>query len=80
GKAGLWAIGDVVRGPMLAHKAMAEGVVVADQIAGLAVEPVNFTLIPSVIYTQPEVAWVGENEASLKAAGRAFNKGNSLFA
>ena len=80
GKAGLWAIGDVVRGPMLAHKAMAEGVVVADQIAGLAVEPVNFALIPSVIYTQPEVAWVGENEASLKAAGRAFNKGNSLFA
>ena len=80
GKAGLWAIGDVVRGPMLAHKAMAEGVVVADQIAGLAVEPVNFAQIPSVIYTQPEVAWVGENEASLKAAGRAFNKGNSLFA
>ncbi|MCQ8984447.1 FAD-dependent oxidoreductase [Escherichia albertii] len=80
GKAGLWAIGDVVRGPMLAHKAMAEGVVVADQIAGLTVEPVNFALIPSVIYTQPEVAWVGENEASLKASGRAFNKGNSLFA
>lgn len=80
GKAGLWAIGDVVRGPMLAHKAMAEGVVVADQIAGLAVEPINFALIPSVIYTQPEVAWVGENEASLKAAGRVFNKGNSLFA
>ena len=53
GKAGLWAIGDVVRGPMLAHKAMAEGVVVADQIAGLAVEPINFALIPSVIYTQP---------------------------
>lgn len=80
GKPGLWAIGDVVRGPMLAHKAMAEGLIVADQIVGLSVEPVNFSLIPSVIYTQPEVAWLGENEATLKAAGIPYTKGNSLFA
>ena len=80
GKPGLWAIGDVVRGPMLAHKAMAEGLNVADQIAGLPVEPVNFLLIPSVIYTQPEVAWVGESESTLKASGIDFTKGHSLFA
>lgn len=80
GKSGLWAIGDVVRGPMLAHKAMAEGITVADQIAGLPVEPVNFSLIPSVIYTQPEVAWIGESEATLKASGTPFTKGNALFA
>lgn len=80
GKPGLWAIGDVVRGPMLAHKAMEEGLVVADQIAGLPVEPVNFLLIPSVIYTQPEVAWIGENEVTLKAIGIPFTKGHSLFA
>lgn len=79
GQTGLWAIGDVVRGPMLAHKAMAEGVVVADQIAGLPVEPVNFALIPSVIYTQPEVAWIGDSETALKAAGTPFSKGHSLF-
>ncbi|WP_445335606.1 dihydrolipoyl dehydrogenase [Citrobacter koseri] len=80
GKPGLWAIGDVVRGPMLAHKAMEEGLVVADQIAGLPVEPVNFLLIPFVIYTQPEVAWIGENEVTLKAIGIPFTKGHSLFA
>ncbi|MEN0616212.1 dihydrolipoyl dehydrogenase [Klebsiella indica] len=79
GQTGLWAIGDVVRGPMLAHKAMAEGVVVADQIAGLPVEPVNFALIPSVIYTQPEVAWIGNSETALKATGIPFTKGHSLF-
>ena len=79
GLPGLWAIGDVVRGPMLAHKAMAEGLVVADQIAGMPVEPVNFALIPSVIYTQPEVAWIGEGEIALKAAGVSFSKGHSLF-
>lgn len=79
GQPGLWAIGDVVRGPMLAHKAMAEGIAVADQIAGLPVEPVNFSLIPSVIYTQPEVAWIGESESTLKAAGVPFSKGHSLF-
>ena len=80
GLPGLWAIGDVVRGPMLAHKAMAEGMVVADQIAALPVEPVDFSLIPFVIYTQPEVAWVGANETALKEAGIPFNKGSSLFA
>ncbi|MEC5320667.1 dihydrolipoyl dehydrogenase [Brenneria populi subsp. brevivirga] len=76
----LWAIGDVVRGPMLAHKAMAEGVMVADRIAGNAVEPVNFDLIPWVIYTHPEIAWVGKSETQLKQAGIPFNKGNALFA
>ena len=80
GLPGLWAIGDVVRGPMLAHKAMAEGVVVADQIAGLPVEAVDFALIPSVIYTQPEVAWVGASENALKEAGVPYTKGSSLFA
>ncbi|MEC5320500.1 dihydrolipoyl dehydrogenase [Brenneria populi subsp. brevivirga] len=79
GKPGLWAIGDVVRGPMLAHKAMAEAIVVADRIAGLPVEPVDFSLIPSVIYTQPEVAWVGAGEAALQASGIPFTKGSSPF-
>lgn len=79
GQPGLWAIGDVVRGPMLAHKAMAEGMVVADHIAGVPAEPVNFSLIPSVIYTQPEVAWIGDSEAMLKATGTPYTKGQSLF-
>ncbi|MDY4385381.1 dihydrolipoyl dehydrogenase [Pectobacterium aroidearum] len=76
----LWAIGDVVRGPMLAHKAMAEGVMVADLIAGQAAEPVDFNLIPWVIYTHPEIAWIGQSEAQLKQRGITFNKGNALFA
>lgn len=80
GKPGLWAIGDVVRGPMLAHKASAEGIIVADQIAGLPVQPLDFSLIPSVIYTHPEVAWAGGNEATLKQRGIEVKKGAALFA
>ena len=69
----IWAIGDVVRGPMLAHKASDEGIMVAERIAGQAGR-VNYALIPSVIYTQPEIAWVGETEQALKAAGREYRK------
>ncbi len=69
----VWAIGDVVRGPMLAHKASDEGIMVAERIAGQAGR-VNYALIPSVIYTQPEIAWVGETEQALKAAGSEYRK------
>ncbi len=69
----VWAIGDVVRGPMLAHKASDEGIMVAERIAGQAGR-VNYALIPSVIYTQPEIAWVGETEQALKAAGSKYRK------
>ena len=65
-----WAVGDCVRGPMLAHKGKEEGVAVADRIAGLYGE-VNYKVIPSVIYTAPEIAWVGQTEEQAKAAGRA---------
>ena len=68
---GVWAIGDVVRGPMLAHKAEEEGVAVAERIAGQHGH-VNFNTIPWVIYTSPEIAWVGQTEQQLKAAGRAY--------
>ena len=70
----VWAIGDVVRGPMLAHKAEEEGVAVAERIAGQNGH-VNFNTIPWVIYTHPEIAWVGQNEEQLKAAGRAYKAG-----
>ena len=66
----VWAIGDVVRGPMLAHKAEEEGVAVAERIAGQHGH-VNFNTIPWVIYTSPEIAWVGQNEQQLKAEGRS---------
>lgn len=56
---GVWAIGDVVRGPMLAHKASEEGIMVAERIAGHKPQ-VNYDCIPNVIYTAPEVAWVGK--------------------
>ncbi|HBC56813.1 MAG TPA: dihydrolipoyl dehydrogenase, partial [Gammaproteobacteria bacterium] len=65
----IYAIGDVVRGPMLAHKASEEGVMAAECIAGLKGH-VNYALIPNVIYTWPEVAWVGKTEAALKDEGR----------
>ena len=65
---GVYAIGDVVRGPMLAHKASEEGIMVADIVAGHKAE-MNYDAIPSVIYTFPEVAWVGMNEQEAKAAG-----------
>jgi len=75
----VWAIGDVVRGPMLAHKAEEEGVAVAERIAGQHGH-VNFNTIPWVIYTSPEIAWVGQTEQQLKAAGRAYKAGSFPFA
>jgi dihydrolipoamide dehydrogenase len=75
----VWAIGDVVRGPMLAHKGSEEGVMVADLIAGEYSE-VNYDLIPSVIYTAPEIAWVGKTEEELKKAGTRFKAGAFSFA
>jgi dihydrolipoamide dehydrogenase len=72
------AIGDCVRGPMLAHKASEEGIAVAERIAGQMPE-VNYDTIPSVIYTTPEIAWVGQTEQSLKAAGRKYRKGQFNF-
>ena len=74
----VWAIGDVVRGPMLAHKAEEEGVAVAERIAGQHGH-VNFNTIPWVIYTSPEIAWVGQNEQQLKSAGRAYKAGTFPF-
>jgi len=74
----VYAVGDVVRGPMLAHKGMEEGVMVAERIAGQ--KPlVNYDCIPSVIYTHPEVAWVGRTEQELKASGEAYNVGSFPF-
>ena len=75
---GVWAVGDVVRGPMLAHKAEEEGVAVAERIAGQHGH-VNFNTVPWVIYTSPEIAWVGQNEQQLKAAGRAYKSGTFPF-
>ena len=77
--ANVWAVGDVVRGPMLAHKGKEEGVMVADLIAGLYGE-VNYNVIPSVIYTAPEIAWVGQTEEQVKAGGRAYKTGTFPFA
>ncbi|MDQ0607646.1 dihydrolipoamide dehydrogenase [Variovorax sp. W1I1] len=74
----VWAIGDVVRGPMLAHKAEEEGVAVAERIAGQHGH-VNFNTIPWVIYTHPEIAWVGQTEQQLKAEGRAYKAGTFPF-
>ena len=71
---GVWAIGDCVRGPMLAHKGKEEGVMVADLIAGRYGE-VNYRIIPSVIYTAPEIAWVGDTEEQVKASGHAYKVG-----
>jgi len=76
---GVWAIGDVVRGPMLAHKAEDEGVAVAERIAGLAGH-VDLATIPNVVYTEPEIAWVGQTEAQLRASGRAYRSGSFPFA
>jgi dihydrolipoamide dehydrogenase len=79
GAPNVWAVGDVVRGPMLAHKGKEEGVMVADLIAGLFGE-VNYKVIPSVIYTAPEIAWVGLTEEQVKAAGRPYKVGAFPFA
>jgi dihydrolipoamide dehydrogenase len=76
--ANVWAIGDVVRGPMLAHKAEEEGVAVAERIAGQHGH-VNFNTIPWVIYTSPEIAWVGETEQQLKARNAAYKTGTFPF-
>jgi dihydrolipoamide dehydrogenase len=75
---GVWAVGDVVRGPMLAHKAEEEGVAVAERIAGQHGH-VDFNIVPWVIYTSPEIAWVGQTEQQLKAAGRAYKAGTFPF-
>jgi dihydrolipoamide dehydrogenase len=75
----VWAVGDVVRGPMLAHKGMEEGVMVAELIAGHVAE-MNYRTIPSVIYTAPEIAWVGETEEQVKASGRPYKVGTFAFA
>ena len=76
---GIWAVGDVVRGPMLAHKASEEGVMVAERIAGHKAQ-VNYDCIPSVIYTSPEIAWVGKTEEQLKGDGESYNVGTFSFA
>ncbi|RCL03227.1 MAG: dihydrolipoamide dehydrogenase [Candidatus Tokpelaia sp. JSC189] len=76
--AGIYAIGDVVKGPMLAHKAENEGVIVAEILAGQAGH-MNFDMIPSVVYTQPEVASVGRTEEELKAAGIGYKVGKFPF-
>ena len=75
---GVWAVGDVVRGPMLAHKAEEEGVAVAERIAGQHGH-VDFNLIPWVIYTSPEIAWVGKTEQQLKAEGVKYKAGTFPF-
>jgi dihydrolipoamide dehydrogenase len=77
--ANVWAVGDVVRGPMLAHKGKEEGIMVADLIAGRYGE-VNYKVIPSVIYTAPEIAWVGLTEEQVKASGRPYKIGAFPFA
>ena len=77
--ANVWAVGDVVRGPMLAHKGKEEGIMAADLIAGRYGD-VNYKVIPSVIYTAPEIAWVGQTEEQVKASGRPYKVGVFPFA
>ncbi|MCH2337099.1 MAG: dihydrolipoyl dehydrogenase [Pseudomonadales bacterium] len=78
GVPGVFAVGDVVRGPMLAHKGAEEGVMVAERIAGF--KPlVNYTTVPNVIYTHPEIAWVGRNEQELTSEGEAIATGSFSF-
>ena len=75
---GIYAIGDVIRGPMLAHKAEDEGIALAEILAGQAGH-VNYDVIPGVVYTSPEVAAVGQTEEELKAAGIDYKAGKFLF-
>tara|TARA_B100000886_G_scaffold151802_1_gene103297 strand:+ start:3944 stop:5383 length:1440 start_codon:yes stop_codon:yes gene_type:complete len=75
----IWAIGDVVRGPMLAHKGSEEGIMVAERIADKQAQ-VNYDLVPSVIYSHPEIAWVGQNEKELKSKGINYKVGSFPFA
>ncbi|MCH7506484.1 MAG: dihydrolipoyl dehydrogenase [Proteobacteria bacterium] len=77
--AGVWAVGDCVRGPMLAHKASEEGIAVAELIAGKPAH-IHFDTVPWVIYTDPEIAWVGKTEQELQAAGVEYNVGSFPFA
>ena len=76
---GVWAVGDIVRGPMLAHKGSEEGVMVAERIHGKAAQ-LNYDVIPSIIYTHPEVAAVGKTEQDLKAEGVEYKVGSFPFA
>ncbi len=76
---GVFAVGDCIRGPMLAHKGSEEGVMAADLIAGEIAE-INYNVIPSVIYTAPEIAWVGKTEEEIKASGRPYKTGTFPFA
>lgn len=76
---GVWAIGDCVRGPMLAHKASEEGIAVAELIAGKPAH-IHFDTVPWVIYTDPEIAWVGKTERELKEAGVEYHSGSFPFA
>tara|TARA_R110002051_G_scaffold3894_1_gene20732 strand:- start:4061 stop:5467 length:1407 start_codon:yes stop_codon:yes gene_type:complete len=78
GKDGVWVIGDVTTGPMLAHKAEEDAVAVIELIAGKAGH-VDYNLVPSVVYTSPEVAWVGQSEDQLKADGVAYKVGKFPF-
>lgn len=78
GVPGIWAIGDVIRGPMLAHKAEEEGIAAVETMAGLSGH-VNYDAIPSVIYTHPEIASLGKTEAALKEAGTPYRKGKFPF-
>jgi dihydrolipoamide dehydrogenase len=75
---GVWAVGDIVRGPMLAHKASEEGVIVAERIAGQKAM-MNYDVVPNVIYTYPEVASVGQTEEQLKSAGEEYKVGTFPF-
>ena len=75
----IWAVGDVVRGPMLAHKGSEEGIMVAERIANKQAE-VNYDLVPNVIYSHPEIAWVGKNENELKSSGIKYKVGKFPFA
>ncbi len=77
--ANVYAVGDAVRGPMLAHKGMEEGIMAAERIAG-SKPLVNYDCVPSVIYTHPEVAWVGKTEQELKASGEEYRVGSFPFA
>lgn len=79
GVPGVYAVGDCVRGPMLAHKGTEEGVMAADLIAGEVAE-VNYNVIPSVVYTAPEIAWVGLTEEQVKESGREYKVGSFPFA
>jgi dihydrolipoamide dehydrogenase len=75
---GVFAVGDCVRGPMLAHKGSEEGVMVADLMAGEIAE-MNYGVIPSVLYTNPEIAWAGKTEDEVKASGRDYKTGSFPF-